>query len=44
MSRPAPEPNEPFFTPDINKDFISRFDPEKVHAIKEYEILTLDEF
>ena len=46
MSRPAPPQNEPFFTPDINKDFISRFDPEKekVLAIKEYELLTLDEF
>jgi hypothetical protein len=44
MSRPVPDQDPPFFITDINKEFIRNIDPEKVHAIKEYQLLTLDEF
>ena len=44
MPRPTPDPDPPFFITDINKEFIGKIDPEKVPAIKEYQLLTLDEF
>jgi hypothetical protein len=44
MSRPVPDPDPPFFITDINKEFIRNIDEEKVPAIKEYQLLTLDEF
>ena len=52
MSRPAPEPNEPFFTREINDKFISMVGLRSeipapaaaAVAINKYQVLTLDEF
>lgn len=52
MSRPAPEPNEPFFTREINGKFIRMVGLRSeipapaaaAVAINKYQVLTLDEF